>query len=219
MCRTYIFRDFEAISEEELRKWYKLLPESRFHKAMQYKFFRDRRTSVLAFLLLRIAFSETTGIVDIPELRTNAYGKPYFLPDTDIFSLSHSSGAVMCSYGSRCGCDIQENEPAIKTAAEMIMTPQEVSAASDDVTEFMRIWTFKEAYGKYLGKGLNHSAEEVSFAGFVGRNGINRMDDLYMYSCADNEIAYCVISDKTPEIIILDRNDFCKRCSRLKGVI
>lgn len=215
-CRVYLFTDIENVSENDLGKWHDLLSEERLRRSERYKFFRDRRTSILAYLLLRIAVYEHIGKHTAPEFSLNKYGKPYIIGRGDIFSISHCTKAVMCAYGCKCGCDVQDSEPALKPAAETIMTADEKIAAGSDIRELLRIWTIKEAYGKYIGKGLNYNTGEASFARFTGNDGTFAVNDMYLYSVSDGELAYSVFSEKEPDIRIISYEEFCEKCSLLK---
>ncbi|MBP3747824.1 MAG: 4'-phosphopantetheinyl transferase superfamily protein [Ruminococcus sp.] len=215
-CRVYLFTDIENVSGNDLEKWRSLLSDERLRRSEQYRFFRDRRTSVLVYLLLRIAVYEDTGRHTAPEFSLNKYGKPYIIGIGDIFSISHCTKAVMCAYGCKCGCDVQDNEPALKPAAETIMTVDEKIAAGSDIRELLRIWTMKEAYGKYIGKGLNYNTGEASFARFTGNDGTFAVNDMYLHSVTYGELAYSVFSENSPVVIKLSYEEFCEKCSVLK---
>lgn len=215
-CRVYLFTDIENVSGNDLEKWRSLLSDERLRRSERYKFFRDRRASVLAYLLLLIAMYEHIGMHDAPVFSLNKYGKPYIIGRGDIFSISHCTKAVMCAYGCKCGCDVQDNEPALKTAANTIMTADEKVTAGSDIRELLRIWTMKEAYGKYIGKGLNYNTGEISFAKFTGNDGTFAVNNMYLHSVSDEELAYSVFSEKKPVIIKIVYEEFCEKCSLLK---
>lgn len=214
-CRVYLFTDVEKVSEDDLEKWRSLLSEERLRRSERYRFFRDLRTSVLAYLLLRIAMYEHNGCHTAPEFSLNKYGKPYIIGRGDVFSISHCTKAVMCAYGCKCGCDVQDNEPALKTAAETIMTAEEKLAAGSDIREILRIWTMKEAYGKYIGKGLNYNTGEASFAQFTGNDEAFEVKGRYLHSVSDGELAYCVLSEKEPEVRRISYEEYCEKCSHI----
>lgn len=99
------------------------------------------------------------------------HGKPYIKNSEIHYNISHSGNYVVLVVGSsEVGVDIQEKKPAKPEAlAKRFFSPKEQKVfgvedlealASGDkntshVEWFYYIWCRKEAYGKYLGCGLN----------------------------------------------------------------
>ncbi len=89
-------------------------------------------------------------------------GKPYFKDYPEIrFSLSHSGNmAVLALSDGEVGIDVQENRGYVERIAKRFYHEEEwkMLENKDSVSEceklFYQIWTGKEAYIKYTGKGM-----------------------------------------------------------------
>ena len=97
------------------------------------------------------------------EVRRTEDGKPHVcLPEGDsgrpYISVSHSSGTfALAVSGGEVGLDIQyaRDVKRQKIAARYFTEEEAASVAADDTGDrFFELWTRKEAYGKYTGKGL-----------------------------------------------------------------
>jgi 4'-phosphopantetheinyl transferase len=99
-------------------------------------------------------------------LRTEK-GKPYFKELPLQFSVSHTDNLWVCLI-SDCadpvGVDVQKKkEYSYEKIAARYFTDDEKAELSKNGTEaFFEIWTRKEAYAKYTGKGLTKDLEEIS---------------------------------------------------------
>lgn len=89
-------------------------------------------------------------------LRTDK-GKPY-IADTDInISVSHSGSCFVCLIASQpAGVDIQQERRAgTDKISRRYFTEEECDyVTSEGAKGFYRLWTRKEAYSKYTGRGL-----------------------------------------------------------------
>lgn len=109
-------------------------------------------------------------------------GRPYFkeCPWLD-FSLSHTTGLVVCALAvgagagvaPRVGVDVESpvNEEKAVRLANRFFQPAEkeyLRASGDIPRAFAEIFTAKEAYGKYLGDGLAvHLGDDTARADFA----------------------------------------------------
>ncbi len=99
-------------------------------------------------------------------LTKGKYGKPFFanLPEVH-FSISHSGDFWLCAFGENpLGVDIEKWRVADYSAiARRFFHPEECKAvASGSISTFFNIWTAKESYVKYHGKGLSLPLESFS---------------------------------------------------------
>ncbi len=103
------------------------------------------------------------------EIRRDPLGKPHFTdPALPCFSLSHSGMYTVCAVGpSPCGVDVQihlfrgkkQESDYLLRLADRFFHPEEAThlrqCPVNEITEtFFRIWTAKESYVKYTGRGL-----------------------------------------------------------------
>lgn len=147
------------VSNLDLYKSYKLLPESRKQKVNNFRFEKDKKLSAGAYLLLDKMLKEEN--ITQPTFKIDKYGKAYISNYENIyFNLSHSCKFVSCAISDReVGVDIEYNDPTIdlniakhyfyNSEYENIMKSQSPS------NEFFKYWVLKESYMKYTGLGFN----------------------------------------------------------------
>jgi 4'-phosphopantetheinyl transferase len=93
-------------------------------------------------------------------IRRTEYGKPYLrdYPDTH-YNISHTRGVIVCAVSDQSvGVDIESVKPFNKRIVECFFTQNEqdyiLTSKEDQDKRFAEIWTKKEAYVKWLGKGI-----------------------------------------------------------------
>lgn len=98
--------------------------------------------------------------------RYGAHGKPMIADFPKHFNLSHSGDYVVCAVSDgEVGVDIQKWVPFKERTAERFFAPEEwkllQTLPMEQRTEmFYRLWTRKEAYGKYTGLGIPDAVRE-----------------------------------------------------------
>lgn len=120
----------------------------------------NRSESLVAYALL---FMES----DFHKVSRDSFGKPYF-PDAPHvhFSISHTKDAIAVAVSSvPIGIDIENTKRSISTKVlERICDGQEFLRYKEaSPKEQITLWTLKEAYGKYKGKGISLPLSSVSF--------------------------------------------------------
>lgn len=156
--------DVEPLFSEGLKK----VDEKRREKVLRCKNVEDKKRSLLAGLLLRLALEEAGYYYDQIVFATTSNGKPYIELDEDIhFSISHSGDYVGCVLSdSPVGLDIEfskkaifspEKEESLWRMSKKCLSEGEWQLFSSSVEReklFLSYWTKKEAYSKCLGKGI-----------------------------------------------------------------
>jgi len=96
----------------------------------------------------------------------NAYGKPFIMAYPNFhFSISHSGSYVaLASHEDKVGLDIQEERNSKTMAISNRFFAKEERELLESVTDkdsrtklFYRIWSAKEAYIKYTGRGMSEN--------------------------------------------------------------
>lgn len=194
--RVLFFDNPGSVSPSQLEEDMYKLPRFRRDRMLLLKRFEDRVLGVEAFLLLMKALREDYGILSCPDMVYGVHGKPSFARHPEIFfSLSHCRSGAMCVVSrGNVGCDI---ESANRKVSEAVMSrcfnraeAEKVRSSSNPSLEFARIWTRKEAVGKFLGCGIDDAAtgilEEAESAGLKIISGMNAARN-YVYSiCVGN---------------------------------
>ena len=125
----------------------------------------------------------------------NEYGKPVLVNFPDIhYNISHTKGLIACAISDSCvGIDIERIRPFNKRIPERFFTRNELEYVYIEKEEqdirFYEIWTQKEAYVKWLGKGM-----AVPFESF------NVFDDKRIYAVHFDGFVVSICSEAIHEI-------------------
>jgi 4'-phosphopantetheinyl transferase len=100
--------------------------------------------------------------LDTDQLRIcrSAYGKPFLEGHSGIhFNISHAAGAIVCAVSERpVGIDMERKRKINFRIMNRFFTENErafvLTAHNDQDERFTHIWTMKESYVKYTGKGF-----------------------------------------------------------------
>lgn len=89
----------------------------------------------------------------------NQYGKPYLRDSTCFYNLSHTrKGCVFALSDAEIGVDIEEIQPLGESLIRRFFSPEEqeyvFTHEGEKLNRFCEVWTKKEAYIKWTGKGL-----------------------------------------------------------------
>ncbi|NOZ54588.1 MAG: 4'-phosphopantetheinyl transferase superfamily protein [Gammaproteobacteria bacterium] len=135
-----------------------------------FKFPKDKELYLTAHYLKRQALSIIYPTVTPKKwtFRINQYGKPFIKNPTHRniqFNLSHSqklTGIIICEKHT-CGFDIEYTHKDINwlSLAQGYFHPKEYEQVKrHDKNMFFKIWTLKEAFIKFTGKGLSFPLNE-----------------------------------------------------------
>lgn len=91
----------------------------------------------------------------------NEYGKPYVnCSDKAFFNISHSGNIAVCAvFDNEVGADIQKLSKYNEALAKRMCNEDEFNSiikSENKDYEFTRIWTIKESYQKFLGRGIEY---------------------------------------------------------------
>ena len=113
------------------------------------------------------AYAENRKLVPPADVvKKEPYGKPFFRDQPQIrFSISHSGKYWMCAFAQeQVGFDIQEySHREYLPIATRFFHPDELDAVKKEgIRTFYEIWSAKESYIKYTGKGLSEPLKDFS---------------------------------------------------------
>ncbi|SEO26656.1 4'-phosphopantetheinyl transferase [Paenibacillus sophorae] len=154
------------------------LSEERRNRTLRFSRKDDRIRSVVAEALIRTLFLREHR-VDNESLRftVNRYGKPFLVAYPDYhYNLSHSGDYVLCAVDQHpIGIDIEEIKPIDLTIADRFFSGREnkeIKEIPEDRRNdyFYQLWTAKESYIKFRGKGLSMPLNSFSIR--IDDNGI-----------------------------------------------
>lgn len=165
MYKLYAFIGLEQIDRQTLEYLVQFLPPYRQEKALRYRQEIDRKTCVMAYLLLLHALHSNYGIHE-PKISFGSAGKPYLTDYPDIhFNISHCPKGCICGISdSPIGVDIQDVRPFSQEIAKHCCSEEELNLlveAVDPAMEFTRMWAMKESYLKMTGVGITQSLPAI----------------------------------------------------------
>ena len=161
--------DISSADEDIYNRLYEQASPERKKQADRYLRHADKLRCVTAHALLKYVL----GTEDF-QIEKQAHGKPCVKDRKDFFyNLSHSGRYVVIAWGgSEIGVDVQQQDDSVnmELIAKRFFTADEQSYIRKDLLRFYEIWTKKESYLKYTGKGL--LKDPGSFSTLVPDRGI-----------------------------------------------
>ncbi len=174
--------DIRNLSEAEYQKWYSLMSDENKSRVDRFRFAEDKRLTVAGEMIAKkmiakccclqpenIIFDKTDG------------GKPFAVGLNIHFNISHSGNFVVCATDKNpVGIDIEKKQAYNPSIAKRICSDEETTlleGSKNPSEEFIKLWTAKEAYGKFLGKGLT---EEIFKANLPIKPLQYEFDDYYV---------------------------------------
>ncbi len=149
---------FCNVEDLDLSKSLELLPERRKEKVNNFRFIKDKKLSVGAYLLLDKLLKEEN--ITKPIFKIGKYGKAYISNYENVhFNLSHSGKLVACAISDEeVGIDVELSDPKIdlNIAKHYFFNSEyeNIIASENPANEFFKYWVLKESYMKYTGCGF-----------------------------------------------------------------
>lgn len=212
MLKIYMTKTIKKIEEKQLELLFSLISKERAERAKRFHSSCDAAIYALSELLARYAIFDAFGISEI-KINSNKYGKPLLEEQKGMhFNVSHSGDIIVCAVSSYdVGIDIEfMRECNYLKIAKRVFSESEYlflhnSAEREKKERFFEIWTMKESYIKYIGKGfslpLNSfsvdfeskpirvlDADKKRTAAFIKQY---KTDDLYKLAVCSNSYEFC----------------------------
>lgn len=154
-----------------------------------------RRQKVLSKALLEYAFiSENGSFPGNEAIRYGTHGKPSISESGLHYNITNSKGLVCCIVAKHeVGIDAEHIRPYKDRLVKRTCTEdeyQQVLRAPNPSLMFIRFWTLKESYVKYLGTGLGYGIKRAAFF-FSGGIPHRKDEELFINQqvlCFDNSI-------------------------------
>ncbi len=161
MENLYYIRIDDTINQNTLNYLLTFVSKEKKEQINRYYFNVDKKLSLYADLIVRVIACKTFGLTnkDIDFFKSE-YGKPSLNNYLNFhYNVSHTRNAIAVVVSdSQVGVDIEKiREPEFKIVNRFFTQP-EIEFIDNTVAEskkrFYIVWTKKEAYIKYIGKGL-----------------------------------------------------------------
>jgi len=167
----YIFDEMNKLDDDIPESMKSMLSDERLEKIHKLRSPLNKKVSVVAYLLLRLALLEGYCINEAVEFEYAKKGKPLLKKYPHIhFNISHSKNTAACVVSDvEVGVDVQNIAPVADAVAKRVLTSDEYNSfKSSPVPDeyFCEVWTIKESFLKKTGRGLttklgNLPAKEV----------------------------------------------------------
>lgn len=124
--------------------------------------------SINSLKLLKIGLNEFGIDLFREDLVYNEFGKPSLKRKDIFYNISHSGKYVTCAISNKMvGIDIQKHIENFEEIISFFSTSEKEYLASIPlhkllIKEFFKIWTVKESYVKFLGRGLYKELDSFS---------------------------------------------------------
>lgn len=152
----------DMLDEISFKKLLSFVCDEKQEKIKRFHFDIDKKLSLYSELLVRTIICQTLNIPNTEIIfDRNKYGKPYLRGYHDFhFNLSHTRDAIAVAVSNGpVGVDIEKFRDANIEIAKRFFTDGEASFITRNIIDtdkrFYEIWTKKEAYIKFIGKGLS----------------------------------------------------------------
>jgi len=166
MLISYLSIDVQ-ITNANFEALKRLIPGSFITKNDRFHKFQDRQRNLFGLLLLMRSwhnlFDESLNLENI---KTSKFNRPY-LPNSPVdFNISHSGDFVVCvlSADSRVGIDIEQKKDVdLNDFARTMNSDQwtEIHTSNNPLDTFFKYWSMKESVIKADGRGLSIPLTEI----------------------------------------------------------
>ena len=186
--------------------------QDRLKKASRYRSDVDKIRTIVSEAMVRYAVKKHYGIDDINILYPRCE-KPYIdIPQIN-FNISHAGEWVVVAVGDcQMGIDVEKisasNLPEIYKyyTKDEILFLESLSNKLEQIEWFYKMWTMKESYVKYTGKGMRCSFDCISIK-FLEANEERfkikslKLDERHWYALCTNKMERCRIKEISIENI------------------
>lgn len=159
-----MFIDTLILSKEEWNNQDEILlafiSKERKERLLRYRFNIDRKLSLYSALIVYMRAMQQLNVRNTEiQLEKRENGKPFLTDHPEFhFNISHTRSAVLCGFSNEeVGVDVEKISKAPFDIMKKCFTPSEIELIDTKIEEnedFYKIWTKKEAYGKWNGYGI-----------------------------------------------------------------
>ena len=210
MITVYYAKVFPFLEKDAFLRYLNKVEEGRRKKLQRMKDLGSRNRTLAAGCLLHDALCERLGLPmqteGAFEIGYEKEGKPYLIKEPEVcFNLSHSGEYVSCAVAdTTVGVDIQKKVPAKSKIAERFFTDadnRKLSVCGEAEREelFFRMWSIRESFLKFTGKGLGQGMDsfEIDWRhGWILEKGKSGPSACFKEQTALPEYSFCVCCGK-----------------------
>ena len=170
MIEIYTLNIKELIAKVDYQNLLSFVSKDKKERISKFRFIEDAKRTLYGDILARYLACKKLNICNEQlNFQNNKFGKPYLKNYPDFhFNISHSGDWVVCATSNKeVGIDVEQIKPIDLDIAKRFFSNSEyqdliVKEENIQTTYFYDIWTLKESYIKYIGKGLSMSLDSFS---------------------------------------------------------
>ena len=203
----YITEHTDRLDGNFLEKSQNLLSSQRMEHIGKYALMSDRINGTLAYLLLKYGLEMEYGIKEKPVFEYRERGKPYLQGYENIyFNMSHCKNAVVCILSDKnTAVDIMDIRKVGRGVIRRTCTENEknllLSSTQPD-RDFIRLWTRKECYSKFDGRGLLMDFSQIG-------EDMPEMENIHTVDCGEYILSY--YAEKPAAVIAVKAEELLER--------
>ena len=159
--KLYFIELDESENFSDYGKFIKFLSPKKQEQILKFRFDIDKKLSLFSDLFVRYSACNILNLSNADlSFDKNDYGKPYLLGFPNFhYNISHTKNAIVIGISDKpIGVDVEKIKFADLKIAERFFCDNELASIlsnREPNTAFYKIWTKKEAYIKWDGKGLS----------------------------------------------------------------
>lgn len=218
MIEIYAVNIKEKLSKDIYKQYFKIIDKEKKCRIFKFKNINDIKRTLIADILVRFIICNKLNIKNSGIFFCrNKYGKPYLkYPKGIDFSVSHSGEWVVCAiHVQPIGIDIEEIISINCAIAAKHFSKKEISLLKKydykNINLFYDLWTLKESYTKFIGKGL--LLRFNSFSVILNKYNIKIENSLGISECffkqyyIDNnyKLSVCASKNEFPDKVIIEK--------------
>jgi 4'-phosphopantetheinyl transferase len=215
MLNIYALDITTTITDKQYQYYKSCISNEKLKRINKYHYIEDAKRTLYGDIFIRHLITQNFRLSNDELIFSyNNFGKPFLLNYPNYhYNISHSGNWVVCatSYSS-IGIDIEEIKPITLDMAKRFFSSHEYKvlfqkSSNKQLDYFYKIWTLKECYIKYIGKGLSIPLDSFSFKiannniGLIGIQSRNLFFNSYdifktykLSICAEEQPAFDKIS-------------------------
>lgn len=171
MADIYAINIKDDITEIQIKHLLTIISEEKKQKIEKFRFKEDFLRSLYGDILARKLIANRIGIKSKNiKFYQNLNGKPYVFGKAGVyFNISHSKDWVVCVISKyECGIDIEKIKNIDMSIAERFFSKNEYKTllykkGKEQIELFYDLWTLKESYIKWKGKGFSIPLNSFEF--------------------------------------------------------
>ncbi|HEY5588531.1 MAG TPA: 4'-phosphopantetheinyl transferase superfamily protein [Candidatus Paceibacterota bacterium] len=201
--KLYFLKIDENMDEDKFTHLLLLTSIEKQHKINQFRFAVDKKLSLFSNILVQyIACQSLNTTINELHFTNNEYGKPYLTGYPNFhYNISHIRNAIVVGVSNKpIGVDIEKIKQSDLKIANRFFADNEIKYILSDAKKydklFYEIWTKKEAYIKWIGKGLSVPLQsfDVLSDEINDKIGIFQIDDYSISVCCEEKFSLdCLI--------------------------